>query len=232
MASLIDNLKPRRTDRIAPLDFADIDRRTKGVEQQQEALRKRVLELDAQLGEVAARAPLSDDHRRLSKEVQAAHEDLHLLDQAREGLNAEREKMVAYNRAGVVGKQRRDCNAAIDNTVADATALAAAAQAFVIAYQRMIIHARRAHGATPLDHVVPDGLLTPGLLRADIGAELFRLSAEASGQSIGRDTLLLPDGANCPDIMLLDNPGAIEPFIEKVRKQADLFREAIKEPAK
>jgi hypothetical protein len=229
--TIIENLKGRRPGTIAPLSFDDIDGRIKAVEKQQADLRKRILELDASLSEVAARAPLGDEHRRLNKELQDANEALHLLNQSRDGLNAEREKMAAYNRAGVIGKQRRDCGANIDATVADATELATAAQTFVVAYQRMIVHARKAHGATPLDCKVPDGLLTPGQLRADIGAELFRLAAEASGGSIGRDSLLLPHGANCPDIQLLDNPGAIKPFVETVREHADAFRSAIKEQA-
>jgi hypothetical protein len=235
MASLIDNLKNRRTDRIVPLDFTDIDKRTKAVTGQQETLRERIIELDAQLGEAAARAPLSDEHRALSKELQAANEDLHLLNQAFDGLKAEREKMIALNSAANAEKMRRDCNAFIDATVADAAALATAAEAFATAYQKMILHSRRTRQSIPIGHAVSDGVLTPGMLRNYVSAELFRLCAEKSGQSIGRDEQLLPPGAGIGDIMLLDNPGAIEPLVSKVQKEAAAFRAAIgvrKEPAK
>jgi len=229
--SIVDNFKGRRADQIRPLDFSDLDKRTAAVEKKQADLRKRILELDASLGEVAARAPLGDEHRRLNKELQDADEALHLLNQSFDGIKAEREKMIARNTALNAQAMRVACNANIEATVSAADELAQAAQSFVAAYQKMIVHARKAFQSTPVGCKVPDGLLTPGQLRADVSAELFRLAAEASGNSIARDSLLLPHGANCPDINLLDNPAAIKPFVETVREHADAFRSAIKEQA-
>lgn len=231
MASLIENLKGKASGPKPP-SFDEIDARLKQNERQQAEQRARVLELDAALGEIAATAPLSAEHRRADAALREANDNLHLLNQAHQGLLTQREKAMLANRAELVATQRKACRKHLGNLRAASDALAVSLADAVKHYHAAMDAATKAIAATPLGSSIPDDTgIAPGKLKAEVMAELFRLSAPASGGSIGRNSLKLFPGASSPDIHFDDQPEAIPAFAEKVREQVEAVLRLIDEPA-
>lgn len=229
--SIIENLRAKPPGPKLP-SFDEIDARLKQNERQLAEQRARVLELDAALGEIAAAAPLSAEHRRADAALREANDNLHLLNQAHQGLLAQREKAMLANRAELVATQRKACRKHLGNLRTASDALAHSLADAVKHYHTALDAASKAISATPLDTTLPDGTgIAPGKLKAEVMAELFRLSAPATGGSIGRDTLKLFPGASSPDIHFEDQPEAIQAFADKVRDAVETVTRLIDAPA-
>lgn len=225
MASLIQNLRGRKAIDLDQPDFAGIDKRVAQNVAATQKAEQREQELYAALGQIAATEPLSDAHKRANAAWREASDDLELLAQARRALDAEREQIAAGHHEALLEQKRQVCAKHVSETEAAGVALSKAASVFIAEYQKMIRAARSAHESVPAGVVVYG--LAAGQLREDIAVELFRLAAEASGQSIGRDHQMLPIGAGVNDIGFTDDWEAITPFTDKVRKQAAYFKAAL-----
>jgi hypothetical protein len=225
--SILDTLKPKAGAK--PPSAAQI-------EQQLPAQRERVIELETAIGQAALDALTGDqaainNHRRIKAELMEAHDKLALLNQAHAAAIERDRAQLEAQRDAIRKTQRESCRRHLASVTKDAEALAASLANAVQSYQAVMDHVSKAHAATPIGAKVPDNCLAPGRIRQLILAELFKLSAPASGPSIGRDSMKLFPGASSPDVQLDDQPEAIPPFVDQVRKEIDVFTRAIREQA-
>lgn len=207
------------------------------IERQLEPARARVIELEAAIGQAALDAVTGDPdavqrHAKVKADLLAAHDKLDLLNRAHQGA-------IERDRADLAARQASLRKTQIESRKRDAAALRKLAEEFATAeatcnhlYQEMLDHAAKL--MVPIAGIsLPDeGLPTPGRIRVLAGAECFRLSAERSGGSIGRNTLRLLPGCEgfCPP-GYEDNIPAITPFAEAVRAEIAAYIGYLKEQA-
>jgi hypothetical protein len=199
------------------------------IELKQAAQRQVVLDLEQRIRDVADVAPLSDEHRRADAELNKAHADLHLLNQAHAAAVAREQATLEANRVKIAESQRLAALGHGRALVKHAEALQASLAETMRLFCAVEDERAKMHRATPIGATVHDDCLTAYTIKQCIFGELWRLAGVAgAGDSIGRRSDLLFPGIEhgCPP-GYVDNPAAIPPMMNRIRAEIENFKTAI-----